>query len=181
MFPWLDLIIAAVVVISVIKGYKDGFTKSFLTLVQFAASIVLSYIFYPKLASHLLANAEWTKSLEQTIIKIMGLSQTYNAAAKSVTAVIVSIICFAAIYLACWIVFKVLILIAGKIAEIPVLKQVNKLGGIAVGAFKGLLLSAAFSTVMWLLSQMGIAFAAALCESSYLVKFLYLGSILERF
>ena len=181
MFPWLDLIIVIVFIISVIKGYKDGFTKSFLTLVQFVACIALSYIFYPKLAAHLLANAEWTKSLEETILRLMGLSQTFSSAAQSVTAVIVSILCFAGIYFACWLVFRILIFIANKVAQIPVLKQVNKLGGIIVGAFKGLLLSVIFSTAVWLLSQLGMAFAAALCEPSYLVKFLYLGSILERF
>ena len=181
MIPWLDIIIVAVFVISVIKGYKDGFTKSFLLLVQFIACIAVSYIFYPRVAKYLLENAGWVDSIEKMIHNMMSSSPNVNALAQSITSVIISIICFVGLYFACWIIFKVIILIANKIAEIPVLKQVNKIGGIIVGAFKGLLLSVAFSTVVWLVASFGSDFLTKLCNSSYFVKILYIGSLIERF
>lgn len=50
---FIDLILVAVILISVIVGWKKGFVKSFMGLISFSASLILTWIFYKPAAKFL--------------------------------------------------------------------------------------------------------------------------------
>ena len=50
---FIDLILVAVILISVIVGGKKGFIKSFMGIISFSASLILTWIFYKQVAAFL--------------------------------------------------------------------------------------------------------------------------------
>lgn len=59
--------------------------------------------------------------------------------AGTLSTIIINILSILAIYFAVRIIFAVLISILNALVELPILKQFNKIGGIAVGILKGIL------------------------------------------
>ena len=63
----MDLIIIAILVLSIIMGYKKGLTGSLIKLLSFIIAIVLAFVFYKPLANIVIENTQIDDNIKATI------------------------------------------------------------------------------------------------------------------
>lgn len=148
-----DIIVVAVVAVSIFFGYKSGFLKALINVVSYIASIILSFLFYPILSGFLMDTPIYTFFVKNIAEKYPadGLIQTEwqflekyikgaeGAVAAAVAELLINIISFILIV----IIFKIAIKLIGNalnlFARLPVIKQCNRLGGAVTGGLIGIL------------------------------------------
>ncbi|MBQ8589623.1 MAG: CvpA family protein [Firmicutes bacterium] len=64
---WMDIAIAAIVLLSAVFGFISGFVKTFLHTVGWIVSIVLGYIWYPQLKAFLIENTNYYIAMRDTV------------------------------------------------------------------------------------------------------------------
>ena len=148
-----DIIVVAVVAVSIFLGYRSGFLKALINVVSYIASIILSFLFYPILSGFLMDTPIYTFFVKKIAEKYPadGLIQTEwqflekyiegaeGAVAAAVAELLINIISFILIV----IIFKIAIKLIGNalnlFARLPVIKQCNRLGGAVTGGLFGIL------------------------------------------
>lgn len=130
-----DLIIAGIVLVSVIVGYQCGFIKTVLGLFSSLFSIILTYLLYPVLLKTPLYDSLslWALNATQSLLKNSFLSEQASQVALNIIFILV-------LFFVIKFVIKILIGMIDIIAKIPVIKQINKLGGAAGGFLSGVLI-----------------------------------------
>ncbi|MCL1913188.1 MAG: CvpA family protein [Eubacteriaceae bacterium] len=178
MFSWVDLPIAGILVYNIYEGYRNGFAKSLVYLVRFIVCLIASYTLCGRVADFYLKYTFWPARMEKIIAEMFANSVGFTFMAKSVSQFIVNIAGFITVYIILWLVFLFVIAISDLITNLPILKTFNTAAGTLVGIVKGLLASVIVSSVFWVLGYF-IPPLMTMCESSVLVKFFYLGSLLN--
>ncbi len=105
----IDLLLVLVTVMQIIRYTKDGFVKSFLTLLQSIVSFILAVVFSRRLGEFISDNLYTPE-------------------------IVSNIFAFIIIYVASFVVFAVLIFMIDKCFKLPVLNQINKVLGFVLGA-----------------------------------------------
>ncbi len=148
-----DIIVIAVVVVSIFLGYKSGFLKSLINVVSYIASIILSFLFYPVLSDFLMDTPLYTFFVEKIGEKYPaeGIIQTewqflekyIKGAEGAVSAAIAELLINIVSFILIVIIFKIAIKLIGNalnlFACLPVIKQFNRLGGAVLGGLLGIL------------------------------------------
>ena len=98
---------------------------------------------------------------------------------ENLSAMIFNAACFIIVFLITLIVWKLATMIIDNIMKLPVLRQVNGLGGFAVGLLKGLFFCVLTSTILYTISLMDVPALTKSLNASLLAKYFYLGSILN--
>ncbi len=100
------------------------------------------------------------------------INNTVNSISSQITAVILNIISFVILFVAVLIIIKLIGLILNKLAKLPVLNFINKVGGSAVGIIKGVLLCMILITIASSLSIFTKNTAVvSLFDNSFLYKY----------
>lgn len=141
-----DLILAAVVILSVFIGYKVGFIKSFLNLFFMLFSAVGCYLLYPFVAEIIIAtpigeniNTYFSEMLSEKYLNMdkegyLSLLLKYNAQtveelieklADLVSLLAVNIISAVAVFILIRLIFMLIKGVFGFITKIPVINVVN--------------------------------------------------------
>ncbi len=107
---------------------------------------------------------------------LQGFSEYFT---ENLSMVIYEGICFVIVFIIALILWKIITLIVDKIAGLPVLKQVNGLGGFAMGLIKGLFFCVITSSLCYLISMTDMPLLSEALNSSMLAKYFYIGFILE--
>ncbi|MBR6800734.1 MAG: CvpA family protein [Eubacteriaceae bacterium] len=109
-------------------------------------------------------------------LSLQGFAEYFS---ENLSMVIYEAMCFIIVFILTLILWKIMTLIVDRIMGLPVLKQVNGLGGFAVGLLKGLFLCVVASSLLYTLSMMDMPALSKALEGSYLAKYFYIGSILN--
>ena len=155
----LDILILAVLALSILLGLKKGFVKTVIGFFGGIAALALAYIFCGRLALYL-SGTSWGESISAAVGKgLSGLDITQllsdipllgglgenlrDAAAQGLAPVIanalLTVISFALIYAIAIILFKIVEIIISIFTNLPVIKSFDRLLGIVAGALRGLL------------------------------------------
>lgn len=155
-----DIIVIAVVALFVAAGWKKGLMKSLMGIVSFALSLIVAFLIYPRVSDFLSATPLYTFLTEVVkdgyIAKHIaeggslgiftseyfggGIETLAGNLAEGITDTMMNVISFILTLvlsrLIIWIVTKAM----DMLAKLPVIKLFNKLGGGAIGGFKGILI-----------------------------------------
>ena len=146
-----DIVVIAIVAILALIGWNSGLIKAIFHLGYYLISVVIALFLYPWLTGIVMASrfAVWleTEIIYPAIVNNAPVPALLRKAADAVasntatglTKVIISIICFVAAFIIVRIGLKFTVRLLDKIAKLPVLNIVNKVGGLAVGALNGVL------------------------------------------
>ena len=179
---WVDGIILAVLIVSTLKGYLQGFVTTFINTVAFFAAIIAARLYYADLARYLKDNtALYNKIHSMVLDSLQGGSSLFGGAlsggrdlpeafeglipssgaasaaqgyalagvAQAVSGIIINLLSIILIFIAVRIAFAIIAVLLNSLVKLPVLKQFNKLGGIAAGFIKGVVgLMLAFALVI---------------------------------
>lgn len=196
----VDLIVIAIIALCIILGYVRGLTGSLIKILSFVLSIVIAFVLFIPISNLVIENTQIDESLEQSIREmIIGNEQNEEsnmpeaitdyigqrveqAADDAKTAVVDSTardvaetIVKAGTWVVLFIIARILLIflkfITALIAKLPVIKQFDKLGGIAYGLIEGLI-------IVYLLLAL-VSFIAPMFDNSIIVaiKDSFVGSI----
>lgn len=165
----LDIIIIAIIAISIFLGYKKGLIKVAVKLFAFLIAIIVSLMFYKPVTNIIINNTEIDENIEKAIIEngtkkieesneeeknnfleemqqYIGnaVTQTQNEivenAAKEISIKLINIIAIVGLFIGTRLILILLTFISDLITNLPIIKQFNKIGGIIYGAIRGLVL-----------------------------------------
>ena len=196
----VDLVILAIIVLCIILGYYRGLTGSLIKILSFVLSIVIAFVLFIPISNLVIENTQIDESLEQSIREmIIGneqneennmpeaitdyISQKVEQAADDAKAAVVDstsrdvaeTIVKAGTWIVLFIVARILLIflkfITSLIARLPIIKQFDKLGGIAYGLIEGLI-------IVYLLLAL-VSFIAPMFDNSIIteIKDSFAGSI----
>lgn len=199
----LDIIIVAIIALNVYTCYKKGLVNLAVGLIAVVAAIILSVIFYKPVTNIIVENTDFDETIEDAItetfapegvdagqVKYVGIlsyleTEVGNAvndtknevvyeAAGAMAEKIINLIVFIVIFTAVRVLLFALTFVADAITSLPILKQLDDVGGILYGIIKALLIIyivlAIVSVVVSFTANTAIADAIT---NSYVTKFFY--------
>ena len=204
----LDVIIIAIIALNVYICYKKGLVNLAVGLIAVVAAIILSVIFYKPVTNIIVENTEFDEKLQSTIIetftpegadagqvKYVGIlsyleTEIGNAVnekkdevvyetANAMSIKIINLIVFIVIFTAVRVALFALTFVADAITSLPILKQLDDIGGVIYGLVKALLIIYIILAIVSLV--VGITANTAISEaisSSYVTKFFYDNNLL---
>ena len=200
----LDIVIVAIIVANIYICYKKGLVNLAIGIIAVIAAIILSVLFYKPITNLIVENTEFDELIEATLnetfgeqVKFMGLATyletevdniangTENEAEYVVASVMaektINLIVFIVIFIAVRVALFALTFVADAITSLPILKQLDDVGGIVFGLIKSLLI---IYTVLAVVSVIvGFTANATITEaisSSFITKFFYDNNIILK-
>ena len=199
----LDVIIVAIIALNVYFCYKKGIVNLAVWLIAHLAEIILAIIFYQPVSNLIIENTELDENIENAIIenfaaevpegaevRYVGLldylekyvddaiNKTQNEivyeSAGTIAVKIINVIALLGIFLIVRIALFALTFVADAITSLPILKQLDDVGGILYGLIKGLLIIYVVLAIVFFVVNVtaNITISDAI-SSSYVTKFFY--------
>lgn len=176
-----DLIIAAIVVIFAVIGYKKGLVRSVVGMLSLVASVVLAWMLRPLAADlfdsmgvKLYLSERIQNSISGSLTEMTGNTQNLpylmrgavesgqrelaGGIADMAAASVVSIAAFIAVLIAARLIIWVAVRLLNLAVELPVIGLFNRAAGTALGAFEGIM-------IVYLL--LAVIYAAAPLKNSF--------------
>ena len=204
----LDVVVVAIIALTVYSCYKKGLVNLAVGLIAVVAAIVLSVLFYKPVTNIIVENTQFDETIGNAIIDtfvpegvdpsqvrfqgVLSLLQTEaeNAingtdnnvvyeTANAMGVKIINLIVFIAIFTIVRVALFALTFVADAITSLPILKQLDDVGGILYGLVKALLIIYVVLAIVSLI----VTFTAStsisdVISSSYVTKFFYNNNIL---
>ncbi len=156
----IDGVIVLFILLSVFLGYRKGLVSLGIHLVAFIVALVIAFILYRPIGSLIMNTTEIDESLQGTIEtkleEIVGsedgnvtttslIGDIQNGAIAETSKSLSMNIIYGVTIIVLFIILRIALVfisaIANWVAELPILKQVNKAGGIIYGLLRGVLIT----------------------------------------
>jgi len=156
----IDLIILAIISISTIVSYKKGLIKVAFSLVSFILALVISIAIYKPVSNFIINNTSIDDNIEATISTRLYSSDTSNeeidnfvanyfsniknastaVIADTISKSIINICCMIIVFIISNIALLLFRFIGDLFAKLPLIKQLNSVGGFLYGILKGFII-----------------------------------------
>ncbi len=153
----IDIIIIAIIALSVFLGYKKGIVALSIQLFAFIIAVVITFILYQPITNLIVNTTGIDESIQNAILEKANdlmredneLSNTVIEEAKNnmlpetARTLSINIITFVVVILLFLLVkigLRFVTALANLVTKLPILKQVNELGGIIYGLIRGILI-----------------------------------------
>lgn len=207
----MDLIIIAILVLSIIMGYKKGLINVVFNIFAFFIALIATIILYRPVANIIINNTEIDDKIKSAIINNTteekqseesssntgmqkyiedaikntadeAKSQMIETVAKTVSIRAVEILTSIILFIVIRAVLIVLKVFTQAIANLPLIKQFNELGGVVYGIAKGLIIVYIILTIMYfVVSINGKGNISEAINNSYITKILYNNNIIVNY
>lgn len=187
----LDLIIVLLLVINIIIGYKKGLVEVVFNICAFLIALVVALILYKPVSNIVIKNTNIYGKIretivnnnieeEQSIVKDVQ-NKTKEQLADVISMKAVNIIVAIVLFIIARIAVILLKTVLEGIAELPIIKQFNQIGGIGYGILKGFLLIYILVTLLFFVNAIvGNNKVSAVVEESFITKVLYENNIIVK-
>lgn len=161
----VDIIILAILVLSIFLGYRKGLVELSIKLFAFLIAIVVTLILYKPVANFIIDHTTIDDKIQNTIMQKAedAIDQTSKLSdneyiqgtannvandiknnmlpeeAHNLTVNIINLVVMIVLFLVIKIALRFVTAIANLVAKLPILNQFNKLGGSLYGLIRGLL------------------------------------------
>ena len=204
---FIDIVIVAILLLSVIMGYKKGLVNVIFNLCAFLVAIIITVILYKPIAGIVINNTQIDENIEQTIIEkgtsekeentdeassldkyiekyvqdaaVDAKNEAVQIAAKAIAVNVVNIITAILLFIIVRIALIFVKFLVEALAELPIIKQFNKAGGILYGALRGLIIIYVLLAILFFIVFVNnnIEISSAI-DSSIITKYLYGNNII---
>lgn len=167
----IDLIILGIILIFMLVGYRRGLVKVAVSLVQYIIVLICSIFLTPILSGFLINNFNIDSVILNFIIqnkeKISGIFAIISdEILQNIVARIINVFTFIILFIVLKLVLYFVMLMLNKIANLPILSMVNRVGGLGLGAIEGILLIYATMIIInWLPITVNTSFNKAISDS----------------
>ena len=153
----VDIVIVAIILLSTFLAYRKGLVKLAIGLCSFLIAVVLTFILYQPISNLVINSTGIDESLENAIFEkansIMkddgdgvaeqvietAKNEMLPEAARELAVNIVKGGVILVLYIAIKIALRFVTVLADLIAKLPILEQINKVGGLIYGILRGIL------------------------------------------
>lgn len=206
----IDVVIVVIFVLNVYVGYKKGLINVIFNILAFFIAIAISLILYKPVSNVIIENTNIKQNIKSMIINnnqeenkeekstsngiqayienaVQGVaeeakSQETEAAAETISVKAIEILACVILFIFTRVVLIILKFFTEAVSNLPIIKQLNGIGGIAYGVAKGLIIIYLILTVLYIvISINGNGKIANAIEESYVTKFLYDNNIIVNY
>lgn len=172
----IDIIFICILALSIYLGYKKGLVKVIFNVFAFLIAIILTVILYRPITNVVINNTELDEKIANVIIekgtvevenssenKTIDIyventkkniqNDVVNTTAKSLSENLVGIIVMVSLFIILRIVLIVIAFFANSLAELPIVKQFNKVGGTIYGVLEGIIIVLAVLAIVYFISS----------------------------
>ncbi len=173
----IDIILICILALTIFWGYKKGLVKVVFKVLAFLIALILTIILYRPITNIVINNTELDEKIANVIIEKGTVevddsaenktldkyventkkniqNDVVNTTAKSVSENLVGIIVMIALFIALRIALMILAIFANSLAELPIVKQFNKAGGIVYGLAEGIIIIVVILAIIYFISSM---------------------------
>ncbi len=206
----LDLIILAILALSLILGYRKGLIGVAFNLGAFLVAIIITWILYTPITNLVINNTEIDNRIQNAIIEngvikvdeddkkeeniinqyiqkyvAKPATNTANSVIEETAKVVSEKVVAIAVAIILFIVVRIGLIFlkfaAEAIAKLPIIKQFNKAGGLIYGAIRGLFIIYMFFAILFfIMSINNSGMIANMINSSIISKILYENNIILK-
>ncbi len=193
----IDIILICILALTIFWGYKKGLVKVVFKVLAFLIALILTIILYRPITNIVINNTELDEKIANVIIEKGTVevddsaenktldkyventkkniqNDVVNTTAKSVSENLVGIIVMIALFIALRIALMILAIFANSLAELPIVKQFNKVGGIVYGLAEGIIIIVAILAIIYFISSMTKdSSIVSVINTSVITKYIY--------
>lgn len=207
----MDIVLVAILVLNVIIGYKKGLINVIFNICAFLLAIVITIILYKPVSNIIIENTNIKENIKSTIINnnpneatkeektntndiqkyientVQGVAddakeKATETVAETIAIKVVEIITCIILFILTRIILILLKFVTETIANLPLIKQFNEIGGLVYGVVKGLIIIYILLTILFLVVSInGNGAIANSIEESNITKFLYNNNIIINY
>ena len=207
----MDIVLVVILVLNIIVGYKKGLVNVIFNICAFLVAIVITIILYKPASNIIIENTNIKQNIKTMIINNSQKEKTdekgsstndiqkyiessiqdvaddaktkaTETVAETISTKAIEIITCIVLFILTRIVLILLKFLTEIIANLPIIKQFNEIGGLVYGIIKGLIIIYLILTIMFLvisINENGII--ANAIEESNITKFLYNNNIIINY
>lgn len=199
-----DVIVIAIIALCTFIGYKQGLVKSAIKILSFFIAIIVAFVLYKPVSMLIINKTSIDDSIKNTMIEKIkpdGIEQdeeisldqstplsildnatntTIEEIADAFTIKLIETGALLVIFIAVKIALKFVTALTDLITKLPILKQVNKTGGIAYGIIKGVIIVYTILAVVYLVAPLLNKSVSENIDKSYITKTLYNNNIILK-
>ena len=196
-----DLAVLGIVALCTFIGYKQGLVKSAIKILSFFIAIIVAFVLYRPISNLIINNTQIDDNIKNAMIEkikpegieqdeeinvennssfnIMGVAtSTIEEITNVFTVKLIETVTLLLIFIIVKIAIKFVSAFTDLITKLPLLKQVNKLGGTIYGIIKGMILVYTILAVVYLVMPLLNKAVSKNIDKSVLTKMLYNNNII---
>lgn len=145
---WLDIVIIFILIYTTTKGLRLGFILSIFNIIQVILAVMITKVYYPTVYGYIINNPKAYnifKSITEVVLKILFHSRIKEEAnfisnlfSTGLLKIIITITAMIMVFTLANILISLILGIFSFLLDVPILKQLNKAGGIIFGLIEGL-------------------------------------------
>ena len=196
----IDIVIIAILALCIIMGYKKGLINVIFNIFAFLLAIIITLVLYKPVSDIIIKNTDIQEKIETAIIENTkgeenkkeeqtengiqkyientmqnaeedAKSKAIEVVAKDVSTKCIEIITALILFVITRIILIVLKFLTETLANLPIVKQCNEIGGLLYGVIKGILIIYVILTIMFfIISLKPEGMTANLIETSYITN-----------
>ena len=195
----IDLIILAIISIATFSGYRKGLIQVAFNLVSFILAIAISVALYKPVSAFIINNTPIDDYIESSISERLNSSDTSNeeinnfvanyftniknatseVIADTISKTIINISCMIIVFIISNVVLLIFRAFGDLIAKLPLIKQLNDIGGFLYGILKGFLIVYIILAIIAILAPMvNINSLIAMINNSIIANIMYNNNII---
>ena len=170
----IDIILIAIIALTTFIGYKKGLIKVAFGLISFLLAIVIAIILYKPISNFIINYTTLDDKIEETVENKIASSDSIkeetnnfianyysdikNAStsviAKNISQIIINIGCIVIVFIISNVILLFFKFSGDLIAKLPLIKQLNSVGGFMYGLLKGFIIIYFLLALIAILSQL---------------------------
>ena len=196
-----DIAIIAIIALSTFIGYKQGLVKSAIKILSFFIAIAIALVLYRPMSSIIINNTPIDDNIKNAIVEritpegvdinqevevqnnfslqiIGNATNTIEGIAEAFAVKLIETGTLLLIYIIVKIALKFVTVLADIIAKLPLLKQINEVGGTIYGIIKGVILVYTILAIVYLITPLLSNNVKENIDKSFITKTLYNNNII---
>lgn len=199
----LDIVVIGIIIISTFIGYKRGLINVIFNLCAFLIALIITIFLYTPITNFVIENTEFDEKIENAIIEngvttkdenstegsfldkyiSQSITNTKNDIVQSSSTIIAEKIIGILVAIILFIVVRIILIFAkaliNGIASLPIIKQLNEVGGLVYGILMGLIIVYVILAVLFfVISVNNTGTIANAINTSCITKILYSNNII---
>lgn len=199
----IDIILIGIIIISTLIGYKRGLVNVIFNLCAFLIALIITMFLYTPITNYVIDNTDFDEKIENIIVEKSvtnedetsteeGVLDNYisqsiknkkNDVVKSSSTIIAQKIIGILVAIILFIVVRIILIFAkaliNGIASLPIIKQLNEVGGLVYGALMGIIVVYVILAVLYfVISVNNTGTIADAINTSNITRILYSNNII---
>lgn len=208
MFIIVDLVVLAILLLCIFKGYKRGLTGSLIKIFSFLIAIVVAFTLFKPVSSIVVDNTNYDEDLQSSIVQVFEKEKTEDKeesaspivqyisdevkgateekkneivtnAAQQLSIKIINVLVFIALFIITRVALIFVKALTNLITKLPLIKQCDKIGGVIYGLLQGLVIIFVSFTIITYIATITKNYALIeMINKSYISSILFKNNIL---